>query len=146
MRCVATLLAVSLLAATPSVARQLDPSGIPDPASQPALEGDALTELFMGRTHRGYYQYHDLEERDPAFVEEMGADGSAVHNQDGVVSRGEWRTRHNVVCFEYETLNGGCFNVLSGGNCYFIFSAFSQELVAVTVLDGDTPDCEPSIA
>ena len=125
---------------------EIDPYGPPDTTQQLPLDGEALTALFMDRTHRGYYEVGDWEDLDPAFTEEMKADGTAIHERDGVVSVGQWRTRQNVVCFTYEDLNGGCFSIYQRGNCYYAMSAFTSELVAISVLDGDIPDCEPSFA
>ncbi|GHA83611.1 hypothetical protein GCM10009069_03640 [Algimonas arctica] len=140
--CTAGTLANSALAQTTAI----DPYGPPDPTQELPLDGDALTALFMDRTHRGYYEYEDWETLDPAFTEEMKADGSTVHNRDGIISAGEWRTRNNVVCFTYNDLNGGCFSIYQRGNCYYALSAFTSDLVAISVIDGETPDCEPSIA
>ena len=124
----------------------LDPYAPPDPSQELPLEGDELTALFMDRTHRGYYQARDWEDQDPAFTEVMNADGTTVHDRDGIVSNGTWRTRDNVVCFEYQDLSGGCFTIYQRGNCYYAMSAFTSTLVAVTVLDGETPSCEPALA
>jgi len=125
---------------------EIDPYGPPDPSQELPLDGDALTALFMDRTHRGYYEVGDWENTDPAFTEQMKADGSAIHERDGVISSGQWRTKNNVVCFTYDDLNGGCFSIYQRGNCYYAMSAFSSDLVAISVLDGDIPDCEPSFA
>ncbi|MGB3455037.1 MAG: hypothetical protein WBG08_04760 [Litorimonas sp.] len=147
MRCALLWLPFLLFATANTAHAQLaDPALIPDPTLETPLEGEALELLFQDRTHRGYYQYGDWTDLEPAFTERMGADGSAVHDQDGVRSVGTWRVRHNVVCFEYTTLQGGCFNIFRKGTCNFAFSAMSRTLVAVTVLDEETPDCEPSIA
>lgn len=125
---------------------EIDPYGPPDTTQQVPLEGDALTALFMDRTHRGYYEHRDWEDLEPAFTEQMKADGAAIHERDGVISTGTWQTRSNVVCFTYDDLNGGCFSIYQRGNCYYAMSAFTSELVAITVLDGDIPDCEPAYA
>jgi hypothetical protein len=125
---------------------EIDSYGPPDPSQELPLDGDALTALFLDHTHRGYYEVGDWDNTDPAFTEEMRADGSAIHDRDGVISTGTWRTKNNVVCFTYDDLNGGCFSVYQRGNCYYSMSAFSSDLVAITVLDDDVPDCEPSLA
>lgn len=125
---------------------EIDPYGPPDTTQELPLDGEALTALFMDRTHRGYYEVGDWENLDPAFTEEMKANGSAIHERDGIVSTGQWRTRNNVVCFTYDDLNGGCFSIYQRGNCYYAMSAFTSDLVAISVLDGDIPDCEPSFA
>ncbi|WP_298912810.1 hypothetical protein [uncultured Algimonas sp.] len=140
--------AAACLCVTTAVAQveAIDPYGPPDPAVEVPLEGEALTALFMDKTHRGYYQFGDWDDADPAFVERMNADGTTVHERDGVVSPGTWRARANVVCFAYEDLDGGCFNMYQRGNCYYAMSASSQTMIAVSVLDGETPDCEPSYA
>lgn len=122
---------------------EIDPYGPPDPTQELPLDSEALMALFMDRTHRGYYEYKDWDTLDPAFTEEMKADGSAIHERDGIISEGQWRTRNNVVCFTYDDLNGGCFSIYQRGNCYYAMSAFTSDLVAISVLDGNTPDCEP---
>lgn len=123
----------------------IDPFGPPDPATELPLEGDALRALFMDRTHRGYYDYGDWVDADPAFTEAMNADGTTRHDHNGQIDLGTWRVRFNVVCFSYDTLDGGCFNIFQRGNCYYAMSAGTSELVAISVLDGETPDCEPSV-
>ncbi|MGB6231424.1 MAG: hypothetical protein WBF53_15020 [Litorimonas sp.] len=123
-----------------------DPYGAPDPAIDLPLEGEALTEIFIDRTHRGYYEVGDWDDADPAFSEVMNADGTTLHVRDGISSAGRWQTRSNVVCFTYDDLSGGCFNIYQRGNCYYALSAYDKALVAITVMDGDTPDCEPSYA
>lgn len=125
---------------------EIDPYGPPDTSQELPLDGEALTAIFMDRTHRGYYEPGDWEDLDPAFTEQMKADGTAIHERDGIISVGQWRTRNNVVCFTYDDLNGGCFSIYQRGNCYYAMSAFTSDLVAISVLDGDIPDCEPSFA
>ena len=127
-------------------ARQIIPEYLPDPKTELPLAGDDLKAIFQDRTPRGYYQYDAWVEREPAFTERMNADGTAIHQQDGVTSIGTWRTRHNVVCFEYDDMMGGCFNVYKKGTCYFALSALSNDIVAITVLDDEIADCEPSFA
>ena len=118
---------------------------LPDPSQELPLEG--MNSLpFSQIAHRGYYQYEDWEEREPAFTERMNADGTAIHVQDGLTSVGTWRTRYNVVCFEYDNMNGGCFNIYKKGTCYFAMSAMMTEIIAITVMDDDVADCEPSLA
>lgn len=124
----------------------IDPYGPPDPTQELALEGAALTALFMDRTHRGYYEAYDWDNSEPAFTETMKSDGSTSHDRGGIISNGTWETKSNVVCFTYDDLNGGCFSIYQRGNCYYALSAFNRDLVAVTVLDGEIPDCEPSLA
>lgn len=118
----------------------------PDFQQELPLDGDALTEIFQGTLHRGYYEFENWDNQDPAFSEEMGEDGSAIHIRNGVRSTGEWRTQANVVCFTYENLNGGCFNIYQRGTCYYAVSAQYGDLVAITFLDGTQPDCEPAYA
>jgi len=125
---------------------QLDSYGPPDPSQELPLDGEALRAIFMDRIHRGYYEVGDWDDTPPAFTEQMKSDGGAIHERGGVISKGTWRTKNNVVCFTYEDLNGGCFNIYQRGTCYYAMSAFSDELVAITVLDGEIPDCEPSYA
>jgi hypothetical protein len=137
---------VALFGSALAQTSNIDPYGPPDTSQELPLDGEALKALFMDRTHRGYYEIGDIENMDPAFTEEMKADGSTIHERDGIVSTGEWRTRNNVVCFTYDDLNGGCFSIYQRGNCYYAMSAFTSDLVAISVLDGETPDCEPSIA
>lgn len=142
------LMPLCLSVASPVLAspESLDPHGPPDPKQELPLEGDALTAIFMNKLHRGYYEVGDWDTSDPAFSEDMRSDGSTVHIRDGLTSLGTWKTRENVVCFTYENLNGGCFNIYQRGNCYYAMSAFTHDLVAISVLDGETPDCEPSFA
>lgn len=125
---------------------ETDPYGPPDPNQELPLDGEALRALFIDRLHRGYYQDGDWETLDPAFTERMHSDGGTVHERDEIVSKGTWRTRDNVVCFEYDNLRGGCFTMYQRGNCYYAFSAYTSELVAISVLDGEIPSCEPSVA
>ncbi|MEL6687004.1 MAG: hypothetical protein AAFP97_05230 [Pseudomonadota bacterium] len=127
-------------------ARQIIPEFLPDPSQELPLEGNELRAIFTDRTHRGYYQYEDWETREPAFTERMNADGSAIHVQDGITSIGTWRARHNVVCFEYDDMTGGCFNIYKKGTCYFAIAAMTDQIIAITVLDDDVADCEPSFA
>ncbi|GLQ19151.1 hypothetical protein ACFFUB_12105 [Algimonas porphyrae] len=145
-----TALFAGLLAANDVASAQstdaIDPFGPPDPTTELPLEGEALRALFMDHTHRGYYNYGDWTDADPAFTEEMRADGTTRHDHDGIIAEGRWKVRYTVVCFEYEILDGGCFNIFQRGNCYYAMSAGTAELVAITVLDGETPDCEPSLA
>lgn len=135
-----------LMSSAPAQTSEIDPYGPPDTSQELPLDGEALTAIFMDRTHRGYYEIGDWEDLDPAFTEEMKADGTAIHERDGIVSTGQWRTRNNVVCFTYDDLNGGCFSFYQRGNCFYAMSAFTSDLVAISVLDGDIPDCEPSFA
>ncbi len=146
MRLLSSCAALLCLTALTATANPVDPSFLPDPNQEAALDGDALTALFTDRTHRGYYQYADWDTSEPAFTEVMKADGTTVHTRDGQATEGTWRTLGNVVCFDYAELSGGCFNMYEKGNCYFAFSALSDTLVAITVLDGESADCEPSIA
>lgn len=147
MRFVALLIIFVLLSGSINgKARQIIPEFLPDPSIELPLEGDELTALFRDRTHRGYYQYEEWIDREPAFTERMNADGTVVHNQDGVVSEGTWRARHNVVCFEYDDLFGGCFKIYKKGTCHFALSAYNNDVIAITVLDDEVADCEPSVA
>lgn len=145
--CLMGLCTVAALA-SPTLAQMstMDTYGPPDPAVEAPLDGDALKTLFMDHTHRGYYEENDWDNAPPAFTEQMKADGTAIHERGGVTSVGKWRVKSNVVCFTYDTLNGGCFNMYKRGTCYYAMSAFSSDLVAITVLDDDIPDCEPSYA
>lgn len=124
----------------------IDPYSTPDPTQETPLDGDELTALFLDQTHRGYYQVDDWKDSAPAFTERMNADGTTVHLRDGIKAGGTWKTRQNVVCFTYDDLNGGCFNMYQRGNCYYAVSAFTSDLVAVTVIGDEAPDCEPSYA
>jgi hypothetical protein len=139
-----------MLLNSPANARQFTPEFVPDFVPDFAvdlpLEGEALTDLFMDRTHRGYYQYGDWVDRDPAFTERMNADGTTLHIQDGEAISGTWRTYRNLVCFEYDELNGGCFRIYVSGTCHYAVSAYIDEIVAITVLEDETPNCEPSFA
>ena len=119
---------------------------VPDVSQDIPLEGDALKALFDDRLHRGYYDYLREPDGDYAFSEMMNADGTTLHERDGIKSAGRWRAMSNVVCFSYDDIGGGCFNLYQQGNCYYAFSVESRDFVAVTVMDDATPNCEPPIA
>lgn len=149
MRLSVWLFITIMLIGTPAFAQDaqtVDPYAPPDPSQELPLDGEALTALFMDRTHRGYYQDRAWVDEDPAFTEKMNSDGTTVHDRNGIVSKGTWRTRDTVVCFEYPDIDGGCFTMYQRGNCYYAFSAFTNNIVAISVLDGETPSCEPSVA
>ncbi len=147
MRFFVLLISIALLGspALSQTSPSIDPYSAPDPDLETPLDGDDLTALFLDQTHRGYYQA-DWENAGPAFTERMNVDGTTIHVRDGVTTSGTWQTRENVVCFTYEDFNGGCFNMYQRGNCFYAVSAFTNDLVAVTVIGDETPDCEPSYA
>ena len=119
---------------------------LPDVTTSVPLEGSDLKALFNDRLHRGYYDFLRKPDGDYAFSEMMNADGTTLHERDGEQSVGRWRAMSNVVCFSYEDMGGGCFNLYQQGNCYYAFSVDSRDFVAVTVMDEDIPNCAPPVA
>ena len=119
---------------------------VPGVSKDVPLEGDALEALFNDRLHRGYYDYLRKPDGEYSFSEMMNADGTTLHERDGVKSAGRWRAMSNVVCFTYDDLGGGCFNLYQRGNCYYAYSVSTRDFVAVTVMDDEKPNCEPPIA
>ena len=138
-----------LLAPVAASAQDAGPSGrlyeVPDPRSDTPLEGEALRALFQDRLHEGYYDFKIKPDGDYAFSEMMNADGTTLHIRDGVESAGRWRIMSNVVCFTYDDLSGGCFNLYQRGNCNYAYSIESRDFVAVTVADDEPPNCEPPV-
>ena len=119
---------------------------LPDPRTDLPLEGEALRELFDDKLHEGYYDYRAKPDGDFAFTEMMNSDGTTLHTRDGLASPGRWSIMSNVVCFRYEDLGGGCFNLYQRGNCNYAYSIESRDFVAVTVAGDEPPNCEPPVA
>lgn len=118
----------------------------PDIRTETPLEDEALLDILEGRTHRGYYEFLRKPDGEYAFTEHIYEDGTSLHIRDGVESRGTWRVMSNVVCFTYDDLTGGCFNIYQRANCYYPYALRSQTFVAVLTLDDEVARCEPSVA
>ena len=128
-----------LPADAPDIPDYLD---VPDPSQELPLMDDALTAIFMGHTHTGFYDIYGVRNGENNFTEVMRKDGTTTHTRAGVVSEGRWRTRGPIVCFDYDDLTGGCFSVYLRGNCHYAYSTVSRQFVAVSVIDGAVPTCE----
>ncbi len=116
---------------------------VPDVSQELPLMDDALSAIFTGKTHRGYYDIYGVRNGENNFSEVMNEDGSTVHTRDGVVSKGRWRTKGPVVCFSYDDdLNGGCFSIYLRGNCHYAYSRSARAFIAVSVIDDAVPTCE----
>ena len=144
------LASLALLLATSALAQDADAQDweyqIPDVTKTAPIEGEMLRGLFLDQMHRGYYNFLQKPDGDYGFSEMMNADGTTLHERDGVKSAGRWRVLSNLVCFTYDTLGGGCFTIYKQGNCNFAYSVDSRQFVAITIAGDDAPDCEPAIA
>ena len=153
VKMVLLIVLISVGYGAPAVAQSISPEtpdnesplqAPPDIKNKIPLEGDALLDILEDRTHTGYYEFLRVPDGEYAFTEHINADGTSLHIRDGIESRGRWKARANVVCFEYDDLNGGCFTIYKQGTCYYAYAISTKRFVAVLTLDNGPASCEPS--
>lgn len=140
-----SLLCAVLLSSAASAQTEDSLLAPPNIRAETPLDGEALLEILNDRTHRGYYEFLRKPDGEYAFTEHVYANGTSLHIRDGVESKGIWRVKDNVVCFDYGDLNGGCFTIYKRANCYYPYSIRGKEFVAVLTLDDAVATCEPSV-
>lgn len=149
-----TLLATPLMVLTlTSAAFAIGPDEhLPDVTVDTPLTGEELETVFRGKTHRGSYTFLNRDITTFAFTETTAADGSIRHVQQDRVDTGTWSVTGNVICYDYDDqqLLQACFNIYARGNCYYHYQVSTLGrakfgFTARSVIEGETPSCEPSL-
>ncbi len=132
---------------------------LPDVTVDTPLSESELTEVFSGQTHRGTYSFKRKNFTSFGFTETTRADGTTHHVQQGRVDSGTWDITKDRLCFSYEDndhsqfsrFNPICFKIYQRGNCYYHYQISVRGVpnagfTARSVLKGERPNCEPSLA
>jgi len=124
---------------------------LPDVETATALSKEELILAFKGRKHLGSYNFLTKDISSFAFEETTNEDGSIRHVQEDKVDTGQWNIIKNTICFDYDDPNllKACFKIYSRGNCYYHYQVSTEGFArygftARSVIDGETPNCEPS--
>lgn len=117
---------------------------------EPISEAE-LRAAFTGKKHKGSYNFLNRDITTFAFEETTYSDGRIRHVQQGKVDTGQWNITDNVICYDYDDpeLLQACFRMYVRGNCYYHYQVSVQGypkfgFSARSVIDGETPNCEPS--
>ena len=64
---------------------------------------------------------------------------------------GQWRIAADIICYDYDDadLTQACFRIYQRGNCYYHYQVSTRGIsqfgfTARSVLEGESPRCEPS--
>ena len=113
--------------------------------------GDDLFEAFTGVTHDGAYNFDGVGEPRGRYRETHNPDGTVEYSDKRVSESGAWIIVDDMLCFTYQTMNGGCFRVWRVDNCYYYYSDAIPETpgeagrdywTARSVAEGETAGCE----
>jgi len=125
---------------------------LPDVETATALSKEELILAFKGQKHLGSYNFLTKDISSFAFEETTNEDGSIRHVQEDKVDTGQWVITKNTICYDYDDLDllQACFEIYARGNCYYHYQVSTEGLprygfTARSVIDGDTPNCEPSL-
>ncbi len=149
MRRIALLYLACLL---PFHAMALGPEdSYPDVEYDEPISEAELRAAFTGKKHKGSYNFLNRDITTFAFEETTYSDGRIRHVQQGKVDTGQWNITDNVICYDYDDpeLLQACFRMYVRGNCYYHYQVSVQGypkfgFSARSVIDGETPNCEPS--
>lgn len=124
----------------------------PDVEYETALSGAELALIFKGQKHLGSYNFLNRDITSFAFEETTFDDGKIRHVQQGRVDTGNWTITDNIICYDYDDplLRQACFKIYARGNCYYHYQVSVEGqtrygFTARTIIDGETPNCEPSL-
>ncbi len=124
----------------------------PDIEHDTPLTEAELRAAFTGKTHRGSYNFLNRDITSFAFQETTTREGKIRHVQQGKVDTGTWKITDNIICYDYDDplLLQACFRMYVRGNCYYHFQVSVEHFpkfgfTARSVIDGETPNCEPSL-
>ncbi len=124
----------------------------PDVEYATPLPEAELKAVFKGQTHQGSYNFLNRNISTFAFKETTAEDGAIQHVQQGKVDTGQWSIEADVICYDYDDprLRQACFRIYARGNCYYHYQVSVEGMprfgfTARTVIEGETPDCEPSL-
>lgn len=123
----------------------------PDIEHDTPLSEAELRTAFTGQTHIGSYNFLNRNITTFAFKETTTQDGKILHTQQGQTDTGKWNIKDNTICYDYDDpkLRKACFRMYVRGNCYYHFQVSVEGytkfgFTARSVIQGETPDCEPS--
>ena len=123
----------------------------PDVEYDEPISEAKLRAAFTGKKHKGSYNFLNRDITTFAFEETTYSDGRIRHVQEGKVDTGQWKITDNVICYDYDDpeLLQACFRMYIRGNCYYHYQVSVQGypkfgFSARSVIDGETPNCEPS--
>ena len=155
------ILAGAVAIAVPATAQSgndgLNDYYLPDIEDTRSLDGQGLLAVFSGQTHRGTYSFLRKDIITYAFSETTYADGRVKHIQKShvkeVIDSGQWEIEDDTICYDYdnERLRQACFRIYVVGNCYYHYQVSvegfpASGFTARSVIKGERPDCEPSVA
>lgn len=123
----------------------------PDLEHNEPLSEAELRAAFTGQKHLGSYNFLNRDITSFAFEETTKSDGTIRHVQQGRVDTGKWEIVKDVICYDYDDpdLRQACFRMYVRGNCYYHYQVSVEGtqrfgFSARSVIEGQTPDCEPS--
>ncbi len=142
---------VALLSAAGTVIAQDE--YLPDPETEAPLSADALKPLFSGQMHRGSYNFKMKNFEGFHFEELTSEDGKVIHRMGSRIDMGSWQFVDNQICYDYDSpdLLPACFTFYQRGNCIYhhqetVDGQLSPRFTAVSVIKGETPNCEPPMS
>ena len=123
------------------------------------LQGQALEDVFAGKTMDGLYKIPRQRTGVNKFTESFNTDGTTEYFEGPLVDTGQWIVRGSLICFRYDgALSGGvsCFNVFQTGTCIYSYNPtniglngypINDNLWSVkTVIRGDISTCDDLIS
>ena len=130
-----------------------DEWSLPDPEFESPISAEEVTRLFRGQIHRGSYHFQNPKFEGFHFEELTAADGRVIHRLGSRIDTGSWQQNGNKICFDYDSpdLLGACFTFYQRGNCIYhhqetVQGQMAPRFTAVSVIKGETPNCEPAVA
>jgi len=125
---------------------------LPDIETEEPLSAGEVTDMFSDQTHRGTYNFEFQNFIGYRFEETTTSDGKTIHRLGARVDIGTWIQTDNIICFEYESedLTGACFKFYQRGNCIYHHQQtdggqMASRFTAVSVIKGESPNCEPPL-
>ena len=126
---------------------------LPDVSVEKPLSESEVQETFTDQTHRGTYNFEMQNFDSFRFEETTTSDGKTIHRLGSRIDTGTWAQSDNQICFAYDSpdLIPACFVFYQRGNCVYHYQQSSQGVIvprftAVSVIKGESPNCEPPMS
>ncbi len=126
---------------------------LPDPEQEAPLNAEEVSSYFKGQMHRGSYNFNVRNFEGYHFEELTQEDGTVLHRMGNRIDKGTWQATDNKICFDYKAsdLLAACFTFYQRGNCIYhhqetVEGQVAPRFTAVSVIKGETPNCEPPLS
>jgi len=154
--CFGVFVVMGLIIGAPATAQSDRNYYVPDIEDTRSLNAKELRSVFSGKTHRGTYSFLRGDIDTYAFSETTFSDGRVEHKQKDrtkeLLDTGQWEIEDDTICYDYDDkrLRQACFRIYVVGNCYYHYQVSIQGFpasgfTARSVINGERPDCEPSV-